>query len=89
MLRIKMLQLCLKRKPLKAISLRTPKILSPSPTISSSKAPSEEWPDESSFRIERWERPENDFQQNIDSLQVTNRQPFSNRPLPKSSRKRN
>jgi len=80
------------KKPLQAISLRVPKAIAPSSQPSQGPDTSEGdngWPDDSSFRVERWKRSEVEEQRPSNDVLLPNRQRLSlNRPLPKSSRKR-
>jgi len=81
----------IKKRPLTAISLRVPK------AITSSEAKNQdipdEWPDEQSFRVERWERVDfpnpHSVKQTKDDYDLYETQDVSRRPLPKSSRRRN
>ena len=81
----------IKKRPLTAISLRVPK------AITSSEAKNQdipdEWPDEQSFRVERWERANSSNHQNVKQIteydDLNETQGISRRPLPKSSRRRN
>ena len=76
-----------KKRPLQAISLRGPKSISPANKQQKNSIDQDLWPDESSFRVEKWKRNE---EKEID---VTRNQSLGNsdlrRPLPKSSRRRN
>ena len=81
-------RLAIKRRPLTAISLRVPKALQASsdPTQNIS-----EWPDASSFKVDRWER-ESDAGKQINKSSsfdaLSKDKIINNRPLPRSSRKR-
>ena len=44
------------KRPLTAISLRVPKVLSPSSQVNNESDLAEEWIDEKTFKIDRWER---------------------------------
>jgi len=83
----------IKKRPLTAISLRVPKALTSS-THDNSEA-LEEWPDDSSFRVEKWQRndPPQSKELNKSSELSFNDSPknpnVNRRPLPRSSRKRN
>jgi len=79
------------KKPLKAISLRIPKALSPSNLSDSVGTPLNEWPDDSSFRIDRWQRIQTEADDEVRKISSPNsdRQRMSSRrPLPRSSRRR-
>ncbi len=84
----------LRKRPLTAISLRVPKSLSPSSLDNNASNANNEWPDDSDFRVDRWERDSHSVQQVKTTTQLTD---FSNkkisnsnrRPLPRSSRRRN
>tara|TARA_Y100001968_G_scaffold149790_1_gene137060 strand:- start:17259 stop:17723 length:465 start_codon:yes stop_codon:yes gene_type:complete len=88
-------QVSSQKRPLGAISLRGRKSLSPSAS-SNSKIVNEvdreeSWPDDSSFRINRWERQqvkENQISRNSLSESPDFKR-VSTRPLPRSSRRRN
>ena len=81
-----------KKKPLSAISLRVPKALTSSISENNqSNNMSSEWPDETSFRVDRWER-DSDQVQLIDNETMADdfsigKSPNS-RPLPRSRRRR-
>ena len=81
----------IKKRPLHAISLRVPKAITASTQDNVCYA--DEWPDESSFRVARWEREKVPFPKDLNKSSVdfdSPEQQISNRrPLPKSSRKRN
>ncbi len=82
----------LQKRPLTAVSLRVSKVLASSSHIEEENNLSDEWPDESSFKIDRWEREpslkreENVIQNSSDYPHVENN---NLRPLPRSSRIRN
>ena len=81
------------KRPLEAISLRGSKAIAPaiSQNNISNELEEDNWPDESSFRVNRWER-----QQFTSNEQESNNKQYreissstSRRPLPRSSRRRN
>ena len=76
------------KRPLQAISLRVPKAIAPS--VQSELTIDDEWPDETSFRIDRWQRTNSDQDQiSREPLPSSQRKPTSSRrPLPRSSRRR-
>ena len=77
-----------KKRPLKAISLRGTKAISPSTEISDVADNENSWPDESSFRVERWERKPEEITDKT-SEPVDSRPSPPRRPLPRSNRRRN
>ena len=83
----------LRKKPLTAISLRAPKALSSSSPSSVSLDTSNQWPDDASFKLDRWERERSQKNQFNDSKDLINSTSTENdiqlRPLPRSSRRRN
>ena len=85
------------KRPLQAISLRGRKSLSPSPSSPSKTFDEdysdsrESWPDDESFRVNRWERQEikrNEISNNT-LREESDLERASQRPLPRSSRRRN
>ena len=79
-----------KKRPLQAISLRGTKAISPAVDRQNSSDEEHTWPDESTFRVNRWEREE---EQGISDTRNLSKdraipQPTSSRPLPRSSRRR-
>ena len=79
------------KRPLGAISLRAPKALPPqieSRRISTDEL--DEWPDEQSFKLNKWERKDNLIQKNESSLNSASagRSPQRRKNIPKSSRKK-
>ncbi len=79
----------IKKIPLTAISLRVPKAIASSEQ--NNDLPRDQWPDEESFRVERWEREDS---KSPNSKQLSDAHLYENqgeprRPLPKSSRRRN
>ena len=79
-----------KKRALSAISLRVPKAISSAPLNDQSIPLEGEWPEESAFRIDRWERSENKSLNDFKPLSNTARQfrGQNRRPLPKSNRRR-
>ncbi len=82
-----------KKRPLTAISLRGPKAISAAPIRENSNSDRlEEWPDQSTFKVDRWERGRdrkstlNETQKVSSTMQSGDAQ---RRPLPRSSRRRN
>tara|TARA_Y100001968_G_scaffold212345_1_gene195496 strand:- start:70954 stop:71478 length:525 start_codon:yes stop_codon:yes gene_type:complete len=79
------------KRPLQAISLRGTKTLGPSSSLDKISSQEEDsWPDESSFRVDRWER-QKAININNSRNSLNERKDSSNtfrRPLPKSSRRR-
>ncbi len=78
-----------KKKPLQAISLRMPKAIA-STAKSKELDSSDLWPDESSFKIDRWQRPQNERKAKSaeDFMPQNQREDSFTRPLPKSSRRK-
>ncbi|KGG13707.1 MULTISPECIES: hypothetical protein [Prochlorococcus] len=78
------------KKPLKAISLRIPKAIAPSvDTDEEIDSQAKEWPDESSFRLNRWKRSQvldQSIQRNSSTAKRNGGLP--NRRIPKSSRRK-
>ena len=77
-----------KKRPLKAISLRGTKAISPSTEILDVADNETIWPDESSFRVERWERKPEEIKEKTSHSDDSRPLP-SRRPLPRSNRRRN
>ena len=79
-----------KKRPLKAISLRTPKSIGPSKGRNTMQEQEDLWPDESTFRVNRWERQVPvDFHDSSDiSDQDLRNSRTPKRTLPRSSRRR-
>ncbi|KGG35965.1 putative Viral (Superfamily 1) RNA helicase [Prochlorococcus sp. SS52] len=81
------------KRPLQAISLRVPKALSAADQENVSPDVVDQWPDDSSFRVERWERDslqEQDGRKTKGLENSTKQQKIQGgRPLPRSSRRRN
>ena len=83
-----------KKKPLQAVSRRGRQAIAPS--VEARNIPEEEqqqqdsWPDESSFKVNRWERQED--KESIESRAIASdkrdSQSFNQRRLPRSSRRR-
>ena len=78
------------KRPLEAISLRVPKAIPSSVNMDSDSNSSELWPDDTDFRIDRWQRSQ-DKQVNISRNSFGNPTQSKDlrRPLPKSSRRKN
>ena len=80
-----------KKRPLGAISLRAPKALPPQIDKKRNNLDeSSEWPDEQSFKVNRWERKnrlEKNIDQNLNDLSQEER-PSRRRNLPRSSRRK-
>tara|TARA_Y100001968_G_scaffold328839_1_gene376803 strand:- start:269 stop:799 length:531 start_codon:yes stop_codon:yes gene_type:complete len=80
-----------KKRPLQAISLRGPKAIASASNGGNNSESFEVWPDDSSFRIQRWQREnnvQNSSDRNLEKASSDSR--FSTRrPLPRSSRRRN
>ncbi len=78
------------KKPLEAISLRVPKAIAPSKTGNDFAGDQDHWPEESSFRLERWSRADDEISKNRNGYSDSPRQNRSsnNRPLPRSNRRR-
>ena len=79
------------KRPLGAISLRTPKALPPQIDKKRNKSDEmDEWPDDQSFKLNKWERKDNLIKKNqpelIDSSQ--NERSSRRRNLPKSNRRK-
>ena len=80
-----------KKRPLEAISLRGTKSLGAANQGGNLQNEEDSWPDDSSLRVNRWERQvSSDFDNPINSSVVQEEfKPASKRPLPRSSRRRN
>ena len=80
-----------KKRPLKAISLRGTKAIGPGNKEKKSQNDDNLWPDDSSFRVNRWERqPSSDIHNPINCSDFrAESKTTSQRPLPRSSRRRN
>tara|TARA_B100000965_G_scaffold306596_1_gene265537 strand:- start:83 stop:514 length:432 start_codon:yes stop_codon:yes gene_type:complete len=79
------------KRPLGAISLRVPKALPPGIDKNSNNPNSkDEWPDDQSFKVNRWERKNNLIQQNGQNLNESfqNERSSRKRNIPRSSRKK-
>ena len=74
------------KKPLEAISRRVPRLISQQEISDENKR--DVWPDESSFRVERWKRTpsENSINLPANKGNARNKSSSKNRPLPRSSR---
>ena len=82
-----------KKRPLTAISLRGPKAISAAPTRENFDSDiSEEWPEQSTFKVDRWKRgseQKTNFNETKNFSQTTKSSDLNLRPLPRSSRRRN
>ena len=79
------------KRPLGAISLRVPKALPPVIDKKRNNQNSkDEWPDDQSFKVNRWERKNNLNQQNEQNLNdsIQNERSSKKRNIPRSSRRR-
>ena len=79
------------KRPLGAISLRAPKALPPQIAVKKDNIDKmNEWPDDQSFRVNKWERKDNLIKQNANDLKdsVQNERVSRRRPLPRSSRRK-
>ena len=79
------------KKPLRAISLRAPKALPPRiDQTRNNLLEMNEWPDDQSFKINRWERKNNLIQHNEQDVNYSSKDERSKkrRNIPRSSRKK-
>tara|TARA_B100000700_G_C14439215_1_gene576260 strand:- start:1 stop:465 length:465 start_codon:yes stop_codon:yes gene_type:complete len=81
------------KKPLQAISRRGRQVIAPSNQarrISEEEDQYDDWPDESSFKVNRWERQEDKKSNQSGTIASDKRdsQRFTERRLPRSSRRR-
>ena len=83
----------IRKRSLNAISLRVPKVLPESSQVSMDVENSEQWPDDASFKIERWDREVSQKNElgtvKTSSQSLSLEKPSKLRPLPRSSRRRN
>ncbi len=80
-----------KKRSLTAISLRVPKVLSASSQVDNEIEITEEWPDDDTFRLDKWERNSSKglSKRNLKRSDKTlNESGVPQRPLPRSSRRR-
>ena len=81
-----------KKRPLTAISLRGPKAISAAPSRENFDSDiSEEWPEQSTFKVDRWKRgyeQKSNFNETKNSSHITKSSDIKLRPLPRSSRRR-
>ena len=80
-----------KKRPLGAISLRTPKALPPQiQEKSNNQNEIDEWPDDQSFKLNKWERKDNLMKQNEQDLKNSFQEDPSTRRrnIPRSSRRK-
>ena len=79
-----------RKRPLEAISRRVQKQIEPSNKGLQIDGDEDEWPDESSFRVDRWKRSQ--MKNNADFVRVSQTRGEENRgdrrPLPRSRRRR-
>ena len=79
------------KRPLEAVSRRVSHSIPSSPKDSQENLDQDEWPEESSFRVERWRRSPS-VNENINSERLLKRRRDSigsdRRPLPRSNRRR-
>ncbi len=79
------------KRPLDAISRRVPNnLLKEEAQIDKGLPAQDEWPQESSFRVDRWQRSESvkDVEKQNPSEMQAKKLPSNQRPLPRSSRRR-
>ncbi len=80
------------KKPLSAISLRAPKALPPKIEGRRKKSDElDEWPDDKSFKVNKWERKDNLIKQNsldLDDSFLNERTPQRRKNIPRSSRRK-
>ena len=79
------------KKPLRAISLRAPKALPPQIDETRNNVQKlDEWPDEQSFQLNRWERKDNLIKENVQDLNnsIQEERSKKRRNLPRSSRRK-
>ena len=78
------------KRPLEAISRRGPKAIRSSDIEHQVENSDEEWPEDSSFRIDRWQRSSDREKDNRDNFSTLNSQSnrSDRRPIPRSSRRR-
>ena len=79
------------KRPLEAVSRRIPQAITPSGKEDQKGNLADEWPEESSFRLERWQRRKVDDKPDSSSSLDVPRKPLrqERRRLPRSSRRRN
>ena len=80
------------KRPLSAISLRAPKALPPQiETRRNNSDELDEWPDDQSFKLHKWERKDNLIKQNasdLDDSSLNEQTPQRRKNIPRSSRKK-
>ncbi len=80
----------IKKRPLTAISLRVQKVLSSSASADEESTLEDKWPEESSFKVDRWERDNSKDVDLKESKSISLSENAENlRRLPRSSRRRN
>ena len=79
-----------KKRPLEAISRRVPRSIEPVKKTLQAKNLDNEWPDDSSFRVEKWQRRRELDQLSPENVNRDRRESSrsSRRPVPRSSRNR-
>jgi len=77
-----------KKRPLRAISLRVPKLIAPESEFKKTGHLDGDWPEQSSYRIDRWQRSSRNTNEDLDSPYSKQARPSNNRPLPRSNRRR-
>ncbi len=77
------------KRPLRAISLRVPKAIAPATEERPLRDNVDDWPDESTFKIDRWQRSQSKRSMTLEERLESAQKPLKNqRPLPRSSRRR-
>ncbi len=80
------------KRPLGAISLRVPKALPPQiQTRVNNSDELDEWPDDQSFKLDKWERKDNPIKQNAPEINdsfLDERTPQRRKNIPRSSRRK-
>ncbi len=80
------------KRPLSAISLRTPKALPPQDQRRMNTSEElDEWPDDQSFKLNKWERKDNLIERNVPDLKnssLKERTPQRRKNIPRSSRRK-
>ncbi len=79
-----------KKKPLEAISRRVSRSIEPAKKTLQSNSLENEWPDDSSFKVEKWQRRRAIDRSPSDNVNRERRESsrIGRRPVPRSSRKR-
>ena len=76
------------KRPLEALSRRITRSNVSTSSQIESNLNTEKWPDESTFRVDRWKRPLSQENQRMDPLGKTRSKGVNSRPLPRSTRRR-